>query len=601
MATSTSKKPLACWLSLLLWLLIPADVHAQKMYYTAYDKIFRANLDGTDIECLIDFLRGSSACQPWGIALDTAHGKMYWTDYLLKTVRRANLDGTAMEDLIVACDGYPTGIALDLPSGKVYWGEKIPRGEGEPFAGSIHRASLDGGAAERLVEGFAVNTIALDLDAGKLYWTGGTMVGRANLDGSMIECLSETLCIERTGLTIDPVARELYLTTGSKGSHYRSSRFNPEGAASPSSQPAPGSTENASVEHAKIDRQSILLAEGELRKIAFLNCLIPGEIALDVADARAYWTCHLPRVPGTSRAFGTYDVCIQRAKLDGSNVEDLVYGQGLGELGCVNGIALDLSSKAATSWAVRLRPLVIDGAVCLLLVLSAVCVKRLRDQGTNLADTPHICKLGKNTTDVREIHRSRSLLRRSAACACVLVGGLWVMSTFFGIGYIGSSSQVSLGNGGFILGTHKQPPPGYMRGHLICWTIQPGFFVFNPDWNRSRWNEAIRTMSWSSWSELLSLKLPRRENYPSNRWLVMPLWLPFALLVLTTVILCWRNRHRRLPGHCRSCGYNLTGNLSGICPECGVPTGGKILPVSTIPPAQQRIPDGKADDRSQPA
>ena len=23
------------------------------------------------------------------------------------------------------------------------------------------------------------------------------------------------------------------------------------------------------------------------------------------------------------------------------------------------------------------------------------------------------------------------------------------------------------------------------------------------------------------------------------------------------------------PGHCRNCGYDLTGNLSGICPECG--------------------------------
>lgn len=24
---------------------------------------------------------------------------------------------------------------------------------------------------------------------------------------------------------------------------------------------------------------------------------------------------------------------------------------------------------------------------------------------------------------------------------------------------------------------------------------------------------------------------------------------------------------------CRSCGYNLTGNVSGICPECGAPVG----------------------------
>ena len=23
------------------------------------------------------------------------------------------------------------------------------------------------------------------------------------------------------------------------------------------------------------------------------------------------------------------------------------------------------------------------------------------------------------------------------------------------------------------------------------------------------------------------------------------------------------------PGHCQTCGYNLTGNVSGRCPECG--------------------------------
>ncbi|MHC4696715.1 MAG: hypothetical protein ACYTFA_08240 [Planctomycetota bacterium] len=34
-----------------------------------------------------------------------------------------------------------------------------------------------------------------------------------------------------------------------------------------------------------------------------------------------------------------------------------------------------------------------------------------------------------------------------------------------------------------------------------------------------------------------------------------------------------RRRHRRLTGRCLTCGYGLTGNVSGICPECGHSTG----------------------------
>lgn len=32
-----------------------------------------------------------------------------------------------------------------------------------------------------------------------------------------------------------------------------------------------------------------------------------------------------------------------------------------------------------------------------------------------------------------------------------------------------------------------------------------------------------------------------------------------------------RRRHRRSANQCARCGYNLTGNLSGVCPECGTP------------------------------
>jgi hypothetical protein len=42
--------------------------------------------------------------------------------------------------------------------------------------------------------------------------------------------------------------------------------------------------------------------------------------------------------------------------------------------------------------------------------------------------------------------------------------------------------------------------------------------------------------------------------------------LPSVLWLVTRFIF-----RRRQPGLCRRCGYNLTGNTSGVCPECGTP------------------------------
>ncbi len=36
------------------------------------------------------------------------------------------------------------------------------------------------------------------------------------------------------------------------------------------------------------------------------------------------------------------------------------------------------------------------------------------------------------------------------------------------------------------------------------------------------------------------------------------------------VYLLLRRSHHP-PGQCRCCNYNLTGNTSGVCPECGTP------------------------------
>ena len=48
----------------------------------------------------------------------------------------------------------------------------------------------------------------------------------------------------------------------------------------------------------------------------------------------------------------------------------------------------------------------------------------------------------------------------------------------------------------------------------------------------------------------------------------IPLWMPF-LPIAAASLLAWRRARMRRPGHCRNCGYDLMGNVSGVCPECG--------------------------------
>lgn len=40
--------------------------------------------------------------------------------------------------------------------------------------------------------------------------------------------------------------------------------------------------------------------------------------------------------------------------------------------------------------------------------------------------------------------------------------------------------------------------------------------------------------------------------------------------VLTLSALAWRRKPSQA-GFCAKCGYNLTANVSGTCPECGTP------------------------------
>ena len=199
---------------------IALDVIGGKMYWTDDDteKIQRANLNGFNIQDLVT--SSDSLFYLNGIALDVIGGKMYWTDRA--TIRRANLNGSNIQDLVTSSDELeqPQGIALDVAGGKVYWTNTYWKkaNEVKRINAKIRRANLDGSNVQDLVthsDGLeAPQGIELDVIGGKMYWTdnGTAKIRRANLDGSNIQDLvthSDGLEAPR-GIELDVIGGKMY-------------------------------------------------------------------------------------------------------------------------------------------------------------------------------------------------------------------------------------------------------------------------------------------------------------------------------------------------------------------------------------------------------
>lgn len=100
----------------------------------------------------------------------------------------------------------------------------------------------------------------------------------------------------------------------------------------------------------------------------------------------------------------------------------------------------------------------------------------------------------------------------------------------------------------------------------------------------------------------------------------IPFWVLFLATFIPTVLVRRATVRRRVPGTCVYCEYDLTGNLSGVCPECGSPTavapqqGARPSPIEKLlaggdgnsgavlrraqdaDPPQARFEEGGADD-----
>jgi DNA-binding beta-propeller fold protein YncE len=181
---------------------------SRKLYWCDREgmRVMRANLDGSNIETLVDTSQGDprpgTDLRKWcvGIAVDAAGGKFYWTQKGSDNagqgrVFRANIELPAGQtpanrrDIELLYDNLPEPIDLDIdPTTRtLYWTDR-----GDPPRGNtVNRAPMDPTPGNRkdpeivfsnLMEGIG---LALDLKGGRMFFTdfAGTVYS-ANLDGS---------------------------------------------------------------------------------------------------------------------------------------------------------------------------------------------------------------------------------------------------------------------------------------------------------------------------------------------------------------------------------------------------------------------------------
>jgi len=187
---------------------VAVDGAGGKLYWSEWgnSRIRRGDLDGSNAETIATFPTYGAI----HLALDPAAGKIYWTDWTRDKVQRANLDGTNVEDVYTGIvSDVPVGIAVDPAGGKVYWADKSRR--------RIRRVNLDGTGPEDLNITGLVVPIDVDIDpaGGKLYCTddGGPVkrVLRADLDGSGAEeIVAEAEYSFVWGVAVDSVRGRVY-------------------------------------------------------------------------------------------------------------------------------------------------------------------------------------------------------------------------------------------------------------------------------------------------------------------------------------------------------------------------------------------------------
>jgi hypothetical protein len=138
-------------------------------------------------------------------------------------------------------------------------------------------------------------------------------------------------------------------------------------------------------------------------------------------------------------------------------------------------------------------------------------------------------------------------LRRLLIVGCMALLPVYLLSGWKEMQYWGDGFLLNIGCGAISVGIG---PPFKHSGWKFC-------------------DISSERVRFPLWPLLIPGQDPALNSRVRAIWLNM--WLPLVTaLALATYL--WLHPKRKVEPLCGKCGYNLTGNTSGACPECGSPT-----------------------------
>jgi hypothetical protein len=166
----------------------------------------------------------------------------------------------------------------------------------------------------------------------------------------------------------------------------------------------------------------------------------------------------------------------------------------------------------------------------------------------------HVPKAMEHTFAVTSANRGHPLVLRIVVVGCIITTLLWAISYVW---------------------TFSHSGPGIRSNTFFRLTLQNGVIRYMerayPFASSERWD----MQPCQAWRKLLTAGPPSPQPKPTKARTFLTgvgtRLLPLFAIVLLTASLFWMDRRRWPTGCCQECGYDLRGNTSGRCPECGCP------------------------------